>query len=252
MNAMNIQENAQFYQENFLEKFYLLTTYFGRSFILIGERENFPHLMGIGKNIYRSNGYRNPRTLFKDILSGKNISDRIIPNSISVTSKMYKKAVHFKDSINILWNNDGPLTINYNSSLSSSKLNNVDVMLTDIKKGYMLGWTKNADIPVNAEIKLSKYCISTWIDESNGERKGKEKYLPEQNVELIRNVFAFNNFSELIRQKEYKYSYEEKKDILQTIERNEANLLLDHKNQRFYVEIARKEQIHCKINGIEY
>lgn len=252
MDIRDIQQNAQFYQKYFLETFYLVTTYFGKSFILIGERENFPHLMGIGKNVYRSNGYRRPGYLYKDILAGNLISNRIIPNVISNTSKMYKKALNFKDSINIFWKNEGPLAINYNPLLSTTKLNNVDVLLTDLKKGYMLGWTKNTDIPVNAEIKLVKYCISTWIDESCGTVAGKEKYLPLQTVELIRNVFAFDKDSKLIQQKEYKYNKAEKKEILESVERNQANLLLDDKNQHFYVKIAQDERIHCKINGIQY
>lgn len=64
------------------------------------------------------------------------VSNRIIPHLISSTSKMYKKAVNFEDSINLFWNNKGPLTINYNASLNNTKLANVDVLLTDIRKGY--------------------------------------------------------------------------------------------------------------------
>ncbi|MCB6416054.1 PBECR4 domain-containing protein [Faecalimonas umbilicata] len=252
MDITDVRNKALFYQQNFLKTFYLVSTYYGKSFILIGERENFPHLMGIKRNVYRSNGYRNPRVLYKDILEGNPVSNRIIPNSISTTSKMYKKVINFGDSVNIFWDNKGPLAINYNDSLSATNLSNVDVLLTDIKKGYMLGWTKNTSIPVNAEINLVKYCISTWIDESDGTYNSKEKYLPAQDVELIRNVFAFNDNSELMRQKEYNYSTDEKKEILKIIERNGANLLLDRRNQRFYIEIAEKESIHCKINGIQY
>ena len=68
MNITDIQQCADFYQTNFIETFYFIITYSGKSFILIGEKENFPHLMGIRKNVYRSNGYRNPRTLYNDIL----------------------------------------------------------------------------------------------------------------------------------------------------------------------------------------
>jgi len=248
---MDVQSCANFYQTNYLETFYLVTTYNGRSFALIGEKENFPHLMGIEKNVYKSNGYRRPYNLYKDILSRKQISQHIIPNNISQTSKMYKKVNNFEKSTNIFWENKGPLTINYNPLLNSFKLR-VDLLISDITSGYMLGWTKNNNIQINAEINLKKYCISSWIDESNGTIQNKEKYFPSQEIELIRYVFAFNKFSELIKQKEYKYSSDEKKNILILIERNNVNLLVDTNNLRYYVDVAKNEGIHCKINGIQY
>ena len=68
---------------------------------LIGEKENFPHLMGISKSTYRSNGYRSPNTLYRDIIRGHAISTRIIPNNISSTSKMYRKVENFEHSTDI-------------------------------------------------------------------------------------------------------------------------------------------------------
>ena len=252
MNLQDIQKNAQFYQRNYLETFYLITTYSNKSFILIGEKENFPHLMGIRKNTYRSNGYRNPRSLYKDILDNVIISTNIIPNNISTTSKMYKKALNFQDSKNIFWNNDGVIAINYEPASSPTNLNNVDILLTDISKGYMLGWKRNKDVQVGSEIKLVKYCITTWIDESNGNISGKEKYLPNQDVDLIKEVLAFNKNSELIKQKTYHYSSKNKENLLKVLERRNANLLIDSRNQYYYITIAQEQNIHCKINGIQY
>lgn len=252
MNITDIQACADFYQENYLKTFYLVVTYNGKSFILIGEKTNFPHLMGIPKSTYRSNGYKNPKTLFNDIICRKPITTHIIPNSVSPTSKMHKKVLNFQKSTDIFWKNSGPLTVNYNPSHSSTKLNNVDILLTDIDTGYMLGWVSNATMPINADISLEKYCICTWIDESNGVPQKKEKYLPNQDIELIRYVFAFDSNSKLIRKKEYSYTREQKKDILRICERNNANLLLDSMNIHYYSDIAVTEQIHCKINGKQY
>ena len=47
MNISDIQRCADFFQEHYLKTFYLVITYDGKSFILIGEKTNFPHLMGI-------------------------------------------------------------------------------------------------------------------------------------------------------------------------------------------------------------
>ena len=88
MDITNIRRCAAYYQMNYLETFYLVSTYHGKSFILIGEKENFPHLMGIAKQIYKSNGYRSPYALYRDIRNGQPVSSRIIPNNISTTLKM--------------------------------------------------------------------------------------------------------------------------------------------------------------------
>ena len=96
--------------------------------------------------------YNKPQYLFNDIIDRNPISTAIIPNNIATTSKMYKKVQNFTNSTDIFWKNSGPLTINYNPALSSTKLNNVDVLLTDINTDYMLGWISNNKIAVNANI----------------------------------------------------------------------------------------------------
>ena len=252
MNITHIQACADFFQENYLKTFYLVITYNGKSFILIGEKANFPHLMGIPKNTYKSHGYNNPKTLFHNILNRAPIHTSIIPSHISSTSKMYKKALNFQKSTDIFWKNSGPLTINYNPALSSTNLNHIDVLLTDIETGYMLGWVSNAKVPVNGNINLEKYCICTWIDESSGTVQGREKYMSGQDVELIRYVFSFNTNSNLNRKKEYSYNHMQKSQILLSCERNNCNLLLDSGNAHFYTNIAIHEHIHCKINNVQY
>ena len=52
MNITDIQQCAVFFQKNYLKTFYFVITYHGKSFILIGEKSNFPHLMGIQNQIY--------------------------------------------------------------------------------------------------------------------------------------------------------------------------------------------------------
>lgn len=252
MNITAIQQCADFFQKYYLKTFYLVITYVGKSFILIGEKANFPHLMGIKNRTYRSNGYNRPQHLFNDIISRNAVSTAIIPNNISTTSKMYKKALNFTKSTDIFWKNKGPITINYTPSRSSSKLNNVDVLLTDIQSGFMLGWISNNKVTVNANICMEKFCICTWIDESTGTQRNKEKYMPNQDVELIRYVFALDENSKLIKKKEYSYSQTQKIDILQSCARNQSNLLLDSINAHYYINLTSRLGIHCKINGVLY
>lgn len=252
MNISDIQECAKYFEKTYLKTFYIITTFSGKSFILVGEKKNFPHLMGISKNIYNSNGYRNPANLYSDILNGNTVSRRIIPNNIATTSKMYKKAINFCDSDNIFWKNSGPLAINYNEALSTTKLSSVSIILVDIELGYMLGWVENTELKINAEINLKKYCISSWIDESNGTDVQKGKYMPLQDIDLIKTVLSFDEKSQLIRQKVYSYSKNKKIEILKVIELHKSNLLLDTRNQGYYIDLAKENNIKCKINGIQY
>lgn len=101
MNITDIQQYSVFFQENYLKTFYFVITYHGKSFILIGEKSNFPHLMDIQNQIYHSNSYRRPQKLFNDILHGNTITTAVIPNNISPTSKIYKKALNFTKSTDI-------------------------------------------------------------------------------------------------------------------------------------------------------
>ena len=79
---------------------------------------------------------------------------------------------------------------------------------------------------------MEKYCICTWIDESTGSQRSKEKYMPNQDVELIRFVFALDKNSKLIQKKEYTYDRSQKKAILESCARNDSNLLLDTLKQQ--------------------
>lgn len=253
MNIVDIQKCAKYFKNEYLEKFYIVTTFNGNSFILVAEKANFPHLMGIKNNTYKSNGYNKPAKLYTDILDGLQISTAIIPNNIVVNSKMYNKAINFNKSTDIIWRNNGPLAINYNSLLNPpSFLDNVDILLVNITSGYMMGWVDNKDVPISSEIKLKKYCICTWIDESSGDDKKKQKYMKLQDVDLIKSVLAFNSKSNLIKEKKYKYSRSQKIDILKAIAENKSNLWIDKRNVNYYKKIAIDEGIHCKINDIQY
>jgi hypothetical protein len=252
MDITDIQKCAEFYKTEYLEKFYIVTTFNGNGFILVAEKNNFPHLMGIEYNVYKSNGYSKPNKLYEDIINRIAVNNRIIPNRIATTSKMHRKVLNFMKSTDIFWNNKGPLAVNYNESLSSSKLGSVSLILVDLDKGYMTGWLENTGVPLNAEIKLKKYCFCTWIDENGKAEKQKEKYMPLQDVEIIKSVIAFDKDIKLVREKSYSYDKQQKKEILLAIERNGSNILLDSVNERHYKDIAIADKIHCKINGISY
>ena len=161
MNISDIQRCADFFQEHYLKTFYLVITYDGKSFILIGEKTNFPHLMGIQNRTYKSNGYNRPQHLFNDIIGRNPVSTAIIPNNISTTSKMYKKILNFTNSTDIFWKNHGPLAINYNPTFSNSKLNHVDVLLADLPcSGLGIMGRKN---DIKYQIFTQAICLAGYL-----------------------------------------------------------------------------------------
>ena len=252
MNITDIRNCAEYFKQTYLEKYYILTTYSGKCFILVGSKNNFAHLMGIKKQTYISNGYSTANKLFNDIISGATITPRIIPNRISQTSKMYKKCLNFCRSDSLFWTNMGPISINYDPANSSNHLDHVSILISDTQTGYTMGWVDDSDIVINSESKLKKYCIATWIDESGNSTTQKEKYMPNQNIDLLKSILALDKNSILIREKTYTYSYAQRKDLLLSIERNNCNLLVDNAHKRSYEEIAEQHSIHCKINGKQF
>ena len=99
---------------------------------------------------------------------------------------------------------------------------------------------------------MNKFCISSWIDESDGTVKQKEKYMPLQDVELIHTILEFDVTANLVTQKQIRYLKEQKIQVLESVARNNANLLISKRNENNYVTIAKAKGIHCKINGVQY
>jgi len=82
---------------------------------------------------------------------------------------MYKKVFGFcNNTKNIFWHNKCVLGITYNASKSATKLDHVNLLLSNLDTGEMLGWVENNEAIINETIKIKKYCISSWIDESSG------------------------------------------------------------------------------------
>ena len=115
---------------------------------------------------------------------------------ISQTSKMYKKVLNFQNSADIFWGNAGPLAVDFNPALSNSNLNNVDLLLTDIQRGYMLGWKHSATINVSGAASIKRYCISSWIDDRTQAESLRAKTVSvgrEQLENLADNEFYFED-----------------------------------------------------------
>lgn len=253
MNINDIRICALYFERNFINSYFYISTYSNNTYLLVSEKKNFPHLVGIKRSARISCGYSNGNYLFNEIILNHPINTNVIPSNIATGSKMYNKVKNFLNMSDIFFKNEGPIMINYCAGKSTSFLDNTDLLLTDIKKGYMLGWVFDVDLKINNSVMIKKYCPSTWIDESSSRNPSKkEKYVPNQDVELMKHIYKFDNNSKLIKSKYFKYTAVEKKEILECVSRNQANLLIDKRNARFYVQIANKYSISCKINGVQY
>lgn len=252
MNIDDIKKCADCFKTSFLETFYILTTYSGKCFLLVANKNNFPHSIGVPKDRYQSNGYKSGSKLFDDIIQEHPISKKIIPEIIVPNSKMYNKCKNYQEVSDLFWKNNCLMVVNFDPTLSTSRLDSVDILVTDIYLGYSLGWVFDCDININAYSKLKKYCISTRIDENEGKLADKEKYLPKQDIDILKEVIALNQDSVMIREKKYTYSDAMKEAILLATERNSCNLLIDKTNKRNYERIAISKGIHCRINGVQY
>ena len=50
MDISNIRNNGQYFIDKYINNFYVIVTYEEYGFILVREKDNFPHLMWISKN----------------------------------------------------------------------------------------------------------------------------------------------------------------------------------------------------------
>ena len=251
MNINDVRTSAIYYKRNFLESYYFMSTLNGKSYLLVGEKMNFAHLIGIPQSVYTSHGYPKAERLYNAIISGASIDNHVIPTNIVGGSKMERKLRNFTKSADTIMKNSGPVTINYNASLSAARLDHVDILITDIAQGFMIGWVFNKNVEISPSIKIKKYCPSSWIDESSS-GGNKLKYMPNQDIELLKEIYKFDNNSKLVKYRKYRYSKADKILILNACSSKNGNLLIDKRNERHYVKVANDNGIHCKINGIQY
>lgn len=253
MNINDIYKCAKYYKDNYINQFYIVTTYNDNTFIVVGEKKNFPHLMGIPHNKLLSNGYPKAAKFYTDAINNADITPRLIPRDITKGSKMYIKALHFEKSQTVLRKNHLPVVINYDPAKTNRKLNSVDKLILDPISGFMLGCIENTMINITNDIKLKKYCISTWMDEYGSKESLKEKYIYNQDIEVIKTVLTLGteaNQTEPL--KSYPINSKEKEKIIEILNRCNANLLVNKRVLQNYISIINDTQISCSINNVNY
>ncbi len=166
---------------------------------------------------------------------------------------MYIKAFNFDKSQNVLRKNHLPIVINYNPSKANRKLNSVDKLIVDPISGFMLGCIENTMVNITNDIRLKKYCISTWMDENGSEERLKEKYIYNQDIEVIKTVLTLGteaNQTEPL--KSYQINNKEKKKIIEILDRCNANLLVNKRVLQNYISLIDDNVVNCKINNVDY
>lgn len=253
MNINDIYKCARYYRDNYINQFYIVTTYNDNTFIVVGEKKNFPHLMGIPHKKLLSNGYPKSAKFYTNILNNVPITTRLIPQDITKGSKMYIKALNFEKSQNVLTKNHLPIVINYDASKTNRNLNSVDKLIVDPVSGFMLGCIKNTMVDITNDIKLKKYCISTWMDENGSSERLKEKYIYNQDIEVIKTVLTLGTEANQIEPlKSYPINSKEKEKIIEILNRCNANLLVNKRVVQNYISLIDDRGISCSINNISY
>lgn len=253
MNINDIYRCARYYRDNYINQFYIVTTYNDNTFIVVGEKKNFPHLMGIPHNKLISNGYPKSAKFYADILNNVPITTRLIPKNITINSKMYIKAFNFDKSQSVLRKSHLPIVINYDASKTDRKLNSVDKLIVDPVSGFMLGCIENTMINITNDIRLKKYCISTWMDEHESEEKLREKYIYNQDIEVIKTVLTLGTEANQIEPlKSYQINNKEKKKIIEILNRCNANLLVNKRVLQNYISLIDDSIVNCNINNVNY
>lgn len=191
LSIENAKECAKHFKMNFIERTYIIHTLNNREIVLKSEPKQFPHLIGINKSNYTKYGYKG-KDIFRLLISKDGyLPKNIIPNRIDIKSKKGRKILNFINMNSDLFSSPYTLCIIYNPEKNHYKLNNVNYLFTNFKSGFSSGWIYN---------KSKKSCESTsWIDESNGNWKQKQKYYNAQTIELIDSVEIYDLNNKLLK-----------------------------------------------------
>lgn len=100
---------------------------------------------------------------------------------------------------------------------------------------------------------MRKYCISTWMDENGSDKKLKEKYIYNQDIEVIKTVLTLGTEANQIEPlKSYPINSKEKEKIIEILNRCNANLLVNKRVVQNYISLVNDSSISCSINNIKY
>lgn len=246
----DVRKCAHYFHDEFIMKYYVLTTYNNDTFILVSNTSNFAHLVGIKRNDIRSCGYRNSTLLYEDIISGKKVPSNLIPNNINPLSKMGKKLSNFQQLGQLL--NQKSVSIMFDPLLSSTRLNKVDILISDYVSGMSMGWVFDKCIYMTDSISMNIYNPSSVINEVGQPLMDREKYYANQKVQILKSIEIHNKNHNTLSKKVNHFIRIEKINLLKTFERNRMNFICDKNYAKSYIQIAKTYNIHCLINGVLY
>lgn len=213
---------ASLYKREFIDKYYIITTNAGRTLKLVGKDRHFCHLIGIDKRECQLN-HKSTTYYFNQLLTETPIiPNNVLPSNIRENSKKGRKMKNFDKLCDKLFKDAKTLCILYNSSLSSSHLNNVDYLFSNFVSGYSSGWKMDAN--------TGEVVPITWIDESSGTLVDKEKYYNNQAIELIKLVEVYDSNRNLkIKKIKCKRNIIDYIKIFRTMKRNNMVLKISNK-----------------------
>lgn len=182
-----LQESASIFLEHFINKYYRVNTYSGKTFLIINTVQNYPHLVGIKRPVLGR--LKGSEFLFDCILQNdtsvwtdemKKAFNRIYPNG-QAKGVNDIKITFFPLMPEIFVRDNYILSVNFDrTKRPDNKPFNTEVLISDFNEGMNIGMVQRDD---------NSFGFNSWRVEEN-EEKIMEMY-HYQEIDLIKSVEQF-------------------------------------------------------------
>lgn len=184
-----LQESALVFEENFIKKYYRIHTFSGKTFLVINEIKNYPHLVGIHfSKLQRLKGSEflfeciknNDTTLWTE--SMKRTFNSIFPNG-KARGNNDIKITFFPMMPEIFIANNYVISLNYDKTKNNSSGSfDTEILISDFNNGMNIGMKQRND---------NTFGFNSWRVEEN-ENAIMELYR-NQEIDLINTIEQFEN-----------------------------------------------------------
>lgn len=163
-----LQESARIFKENFIDRYYKTHTFCGKTFLVVNDEKNYPHLIGI--RLDQLKRLRGSSYLFRCIMENdtsewtndmKKVFNRIYPdgipkgnNDIKITFFPLMLAIFVKDNYVI--------SVNYDRTrMHDHRPFDTEVLISDFNEGMNIGMKQRKD---------GSFGFNSWRVEENEEK----------------------------------------------------------------------------------
>lgn len=184
-----LQESAYIFEKYFISKYYKIHTFSGKTFLVINDVKNYPHLIGIHyQQLRRLKGSAYLLSCIKNNDTSqwtndmKKVFNRIYPNCIPRGNNDIK-ITFFPLMPDIFVNNNYVISVNYDrSKRNDNKPFDTEILISDFNEGMNIGMKQRND---------GSFGFNSWRVEEN-ENKIMNLYT-SQEIDLIKSIEQCEN-----------------------------------------------------------